>query len=77
MNNKNTLLGAAMTVKVELYVNPDRHKCFSLICDGRPAKWIFPQTDKITNGPIRSCSVHVARHIEVVLDLYEKGLIAQ
>ncbi len=42
-------------------------KCSHPRCDGRPAKWDFPQTATRKRGRLRSCSVHIARMAEIIL----------
>jgi hypothetical protein len=64
-----------MTIEVELFENPERVKCRHPKCDGRPAKWSFPQTKSIPLGPLVSCSVHSARFLEIVLELKAEGKI--
>jgi hypothetical protein len=64
-----------MTVEVEPFENPNREICRHPKCDGRPAKWSYPQTKSVPLGPLVSCSVHAARFIEIVLELNAAGKI--
>lgn len=59
-----------MTVEVEPYENPSRCGCNHPKCDGRPARWRFPETNHRPQGPLVSCSVHLARLCELVLKYY-------
>lgn len=42
-------------------------KCSHPRCDGRDAKWQFPQTKNRKRGKLVSCSVHIARIVEIIM----------
>lgn len=52
-------------------------KCSHPRCDGRDAKWFFPQTQNRPGGPLYSCSVHVARFLEIILRDLPIDVLAQ
>jgi hypothetical protein len=56
-----------MTLEVEPLENHIHVLCRHPRCDGRAAKWTFPQTKHLPDGPLVSCSVHVARFLEIVM----------
>jgi hypothetical protein len=65
-----------MTVQVEPFPNPDRHICRHPRCDGRPAKWLLPQTKNVPHGPMVCCGVHLARFVEIALEMIAEKQIS-
>ena len=55
-----------MILEIEAFANPDHIKCSHPRCDGRDAKWSFPQSADPSKPALVSCSVHVARFLEIV-----------
>jgi hypothetical protein len=62
--------GVVMIVEIEPLANDVIVKCPHPRCDGRSAKWSFPQTRHLPTGPMLSCSVHLARVAEIVLNYH-------
>jgi hypothetical protein len=65
-----------MTIDVEVLETVQPIRCSHARCDGRPAHWTFPQTFTNEDGPLYSCSVHLARLCEVVLKKYAAAVPA-
>lgn len=59
-----------MIVQIEPFESATPVKCHHPRCDGRGAKWTFPQTRHLPSGPMLSCSVHLARFCEIVLNYH-------
>jgi hypothetical protein len=57
----------APRVQIEPFESDTHVTCHHTRCDGRAAKWLFPQTASAPNGPYRSCSVHLARFVELTI----------
>jgi hypothetical protein len=57
-----------LTIVVGPYPNPTKIPCNHPRCDGRPARWTFPQINaEITSVQPLSCNVHLARFAETLL----------
>jgi hypothetical protein len=57
-----------MIIQIEPFANDDHTRCAHARCDGRDAKWQFPQTSTWTGGPIRCCRVHIGHFVEIILE---------
>jgi hypothetical protein len=54
---------AVMIFEIEPFDNPERIRCDSTICDGRPAKWTITDPTDATNTK-KSCRLHLGHFIE-------------
>jgi hypothetical protein len=54
---------ADMIFEIEPFDNPDRIRCDSNICDGRPAKWAVTDPTGATSTK-KSCRLHLGHFIE-------------
>lgn len=59
-----------MILEIEPLESRSTAKCHHRRCDGRSAKWRFPQTRDLPAGEILSCSVHIPHFCEIILDNY-------
>jgi hypothetical protein len=59
--------GVAMIVEIEPLQGAQSRLCSHPQCDGRDAKWRFPQTQDQPTGELVSCSIHIARIVEHIL----------
>jgi hypothetical protein len=55
-----------MILEIEPLENGSIAKCHHRRCDGRSAKWRFPQTRALPAGEVLSCSVHIPHLGEIV-----------
>ena len=53
--------------EVEAFENREKTPCQHPHCDGRPARWKFPQTTHLGSDKLVCCSSHLVRFVEIVI----------